>query len=80
LVVKVQTTGNISPGKTFVKNHFRTIEYLAAAATSPAVLTSAQNAKWGAPTVGSAIWVKASVIQLSSGLESGFLTAKAIVS
>ena len=37
-VVKVQTTGNLSAGKSFVKNHFRTIEYLAAAATSPAIL------------------------------------------
>jgi hypothetical protein len=80
LAIKVQTTGNLSAGKSFVKNHFRTIEYVAAAATSPAVLTTAQNAKWGAPTVGSVIWVRASVISIATGYESLAIQAKAVVS
>jgi hypothetical protein len=80
LAIKVQTTGNLSAGKSFVKNHFRTIEYVAAAATTPAILTTAQNAKWGAPTVGSVIWVRASVISIATGYESLAIQAKAVVS
>lgn len=80
LAIKVQTTGNLSAGKSFVKNKFRTIEYVAAAATSPAVLTTAQNAKWGAPTAGSKIFVKCTVISIATGYESLATQTSAVVS
>lgn len=80
LAIKVQTTGNLSAGKSFVKNKFRTIEYIAAAASSPTVLTTAQNAKWGAPTAGSKIYVKCTVISIATGYESLATQTSAIVS
>jgi hypothetical protein len=76
----IQTTGNLSAGKSFVKNRFRTIHYAAAAAASPYVATTAQNAKWGAPTLGSKIFVRAYMIDIVGGYKSLPLIASAIVS
>ena len=76
----IQTTGNLSAGKAFVKNRFRTIHYAAAAAASPYVATTAQNAKWGAPTLGSQIFVRAFMIDIVGGYKSLPLIASAIVS
>ena len=76
----IQTTGNLSSGKSFVKNRFRTIHYAAAAAASPYVATTAQNAKWGAPTLGSTIFVRAYMIDIVGGYKSLPLIASAVVS
>jgi hypothetical protein len=76
----VQTTGNLSAGKSFVKNRFRTIHYAVAAAASPYVATTQQNAKWGAPTLGSKIFVRAYMIDVVGGYKSLPLIASAIVS
>jgi len=76
----IQTTGNLSAGKSFVKNRFRTIHYAAAAAASPYVATTAQNAKWGAPTLGSKIFVRAFMIDIVGGYKSLPLIASTIVS
>ena len=76
----IQTTGNLSAGKSFVKNRFRTIHYVAAAAASPYVATAAQNAKWGAPTLGSKIFVRAYMVDIVGGYKSQALIASAIVS
>ena len=76
----IQTTGNLSAGKAFVKNRFRSIHYLAAAAASPYVATAAQNAKWGAPTAGSKIFVRAYMIDIVGGYKSQALIASAVVS
>jgi len=76
----IQTTGNLSAGKSFVKNRFRTIHYAAAAAASPYVATTQQNAKWGAPTLGSKIFVRAYMIDIVGGYKSLPLIASAVVS
>jgi hypothetical protein len=76
----IQTTGNLSAGKSFVKNRFRTIHYLAAAAASPYVATTAQNSKWGSPTLGSKIFVRAYMIDIVGGYKSLPLQASTVVS
>ena len=77
---QVRMTSNVSAGITFVKNHYRTIAYLAPAAASPYVATTAWNAKFGSPVAGSQIWVSVRSVGLLTGFLSTPLVASAIVS
>lgn len=79
-VIQVKATNNLSAGISFVKNHYRTIEYIAPAATSPAVLTTAYDAKWGSPVTGSKIWIEAKTISKTTGLVSLPVQCSAVVS
>lgn len=63
----VQATGNIGPGKNFVKNQFRTISYLAAAATSPANLLAAFTAVHGALVEGQKVFIRAFYVSTITG-------------
>ncbi len=65
--IAVQTTGNVGPGKTFVKNLFRQTQLVAAAATSPANLAAAFTALHGAPVEGQKIFVRAFLISTDTG-------------
>lgn len=77
---QVRMTSNLSAGITFVKNHYRTIAYLAPAAASPYVATTAWNAKFGAPVAGEQIWVSVKAIGLLTGFVSTPIVASCIVS
>ena len=79
-VLQVKATNNLSAGISFVKNHYRTIEYVAPAASSPAVLTTAYDAKWGSPVTGSKIWVEVKVVSKTTGLVSLPISTFAVVS
>lgn len=65
--VCIQATGNVGPGKSFVKNLFRTIDYLDAAATSPANLLTAFQAVHGDPVEGQKIFVRAFMVSTVTG-------------
>lgn len=63
----VQTTGNVGAGKSFVKNLYRFISFLDAAATSPANLLAAFEAVHGAPVAGQQIFAKVYMISKLTG-------------
>lgn len=79
-VILVRMTNNLSAGISFVKNHYRTVEYIAPAATSPAVLTTTYVAKWGEPVTGSKIWLEAKTVSKTTGLVSLPVQCNAVVS
>jgi hypothetical protein len=63
----VFATGNVTPGKTFVKNLFRFIGFVSAAATSPANLLTAYQAVHGNPVDGNKIFIRAFIISTDTG-------------
>jgi hypothetical protein len=63
----IQTTGNVGPGKSFVKNLFRQVSVQAAAATSPATITTEFAAIHGAPVEGQKIFVRAFLVSTITG-------------
>ena len=65
--VAVFATPNVPPGRSFVKNLFRKVTYLAAAAASPAVLTVQYAARFGAPVTGQKITVKLFMLNITTG-------------
>jgi hypothetical protein len=66
--IRVSATEAIAPGKTFVKNKFRFIQLIAAAAASPAALGAAYIARLGAiGAAGKNIWIKTEYISLTTG-------------
>lgn len=75
----IQTTGNVGPGKSYVKNLFRTIGYQAAAATSPANLLSDFEAVHGAPVAGQKIFVRAFMVSTVTGQAGIPVQAQTIV-
>lgn len=77
---QVFATPGLSAGKQFVKNRFRSVSYLAAAAASPAVITTAYDAKFGAPIAGQTIWFKVRAISSATGYVSNFVQASCVVS
>ena len=66
-VIVIQSTGNVTPGKSFVKNLFRTILPISAAATSPQNLLAAFTAKHGPVVVGQKIFIRAYFVSVLSG-------------
>ena len=57
----------VSAGRSFVKNRFRQFTTVAAAATSPANIFTAYNARFGAPVVGQKIFIKIVQIDIATG-------------
>ncbi len=75
----VEATAQLSPGISFVsRSRFRQLLITAAAAASPAVLTSAYNAKFGTLVSGKKIFFRLTVIT-SDGQRSAPLTSSATV-
>jgi hypothetical protein len=65
--IAIQTTGNVGPGKSFVKNLFRQVTYVPAAGSSPATITAEFAAVHGAPVAGQKIFVRAFLVSTDSG-------------
>ncbi len=60
-------TGNVTPGKSFVKNLFRVVTSSAAAATSPYDISAAWTAMFGDPVTGMKNFVQAFYISTTTG-------------
>lgn len=63
----VMGTPNITPGISFVKNRFRFVDAIAAAATSPYDISAAYTALFGDPVTGQKIFIKAFLISTITG-------------
>jgi hypothetical protein len=63
----IRATAPVSPGKSFVKNLFRIIDVLPAAAASPNVITAAYNAKFGSGSAGQKVYFSIEQIDNTSG-------------
>lgn len=75
----ISATGQVSPGKSFVKNLYRNIKVVAAAATSPVNALSAYNAKFGTLVAGQKLFVSVQAIDLLTGLKSLAVSVEVIV-
>lgn len=78
--IVIRTTGNTTPGKSFVKNMFRTITTMAPGTVSPKLLTATFAAKFGAPVIGQKIFVQAYLVSALSGQAGIAAQTMAIVS
>ena len=67
---EVWATPGLSPGKNFVKSQFRLIQVIAAAGTSPTVITTAYSARFGAYIIGTKIFVYLVAVGTLTGLKS----------
>jgi len=67
MAVVVRATPGQSPGKSFVKSEFRIITTLAAAATSPADIFAAYEAKFGTPVEGTRIFFQLTTVNITTG-------------
>lgn len=74
-----QTTGNVTPGKSFVKNLFRFIAIAAAGPSSPQDLLFDFTAVHGNPVEGQKIFIKTFLVSVDSGQAGIPLQAVAIV-
>lgn len=74
----VEGVGNVPPGRSFVKNLFRSIAVIAAADTSPAVLSTPFNAKFGAPVEGNQTFVRCTMISTITGQRGVPIQANAV--
>lgn len=63
----IMATGNVTPGKNFVKNLYRTVTFVDAAGTSPADISAAWTAKFGDPVEDQKVFVKAFFISKTTG-------------
>lgn len=63
----VRAAGNVGQGKTFVKNLYRNVSVLDAAATSPAVISADYAAKFGPPIAGLKTFVQIFLISTTTG-------------
>lgn len=77
--IVIQATPNISAGVSFVKNRYRFISYIAAAATSPQALTVPYAAVHGAPVVGMKIFIRAFIVSNTTGQAGIPVTVSTIV-
>ena len=75
----VQTTGNVPPGKTFVKNLFRNVAVIPPAGTSPHATGSAFATVHGAPVAGMQIFVRVFLISTTTGQAGIPLQASTVV-
>jgi hypothetical protein len=77
----LEATPSMSPGKSFVKNQFRVIDILTSADASPAAVTAAYAAKFGAPgEVGQKIHLRAKIIDNATGLVGAVVQTTAVIS
>lgn len=63
----IEATPSMSPGRNFVKNEFRFIQTVAAAATSPQAITTAYDLKFGDVTTGQKAYVRAFLVNNTTG-------------
>lgn len=76
----VSATRPLSAGISFVKSEFRIIKILAAAATTPANLSSEYAAIFGAPSsIGSKIFIQIKIVDLATGIAGTPVQASALV-
>lgn len=66
----VEATQQVSPGKNFLKNLYRVINTLPAAATSPSANGGAYTTKFGAIVLGQKIGIRIKAVDLLTGLTS----------
>lgn len=67
---EVWATPGLSPGKSFVKSQFRLIQVIAAAGTSPTVITTAYSARFGAYIIGTKIFLYLVNVGNATGIKS----------
>lgn len=77
--IQVWATEGVSPGKLFVKNKFRLVDFFAGGAASPHVFTTEYNAKFGQPPVGTRVAVRLVSINNTTGEASVASEASVIV-
>lgn len=75
----VEATAQQSAGRSFVKNKYRRIATVAAAATSPYDLLADYNAKFGSLTAGTKVFVRCKFIDTATGFESQYIATDCIV-
>lgn len=75
----IEATPQVSAGVSFVKSEFRKLKVVAAAGASPAVLTADYLARFGARVAGQKIFVRVTLVSLTTGLQSGSVTHSALV-
>jgi hypothetical protein len=73
-------TPGLSAGKSYVKSQYRFIEAIAAAATSPQVVTTAYAARFGQAAVGSKVFVYLKSVGTLTGLTAKSAVTSVIVS
>ena len=66
----VEATRPLSAGISFVKNQYRFVQTVAAAATSPQDIFTAYNLLFGAPVSGKKIFIRVTVVNTTSGLKT----------
>lgn len=65
--IAIFTTGNVAPGKSFVKNLYRKVTYINPAQTTPQNLLSAFQAIHGNPVAGQKVFTKAFMVSQVTG-------------
>lgn len=65
--IQVWATPGMSPGKSFFKNDYRLLTTFVGGAASPAVITTAYNARFGQPAIGTKVAVKLVSVNDSTG-------------
>lgn len=75
----VFATPNVTPGRSFVKNLFRFVDALAAAAASPFDISAAYTALFGDPVAGNKVFVKAFYVSTITGQAGIPVQAQTIV-
>ena len=68
--IQVWATPGVSPGKSFVKNEFRLVTTFVGGAASPAVFTTAYDARFGQPAVDTKVYVQLVSINDTTGENS----------
>jgi len=75
----VFATPNVTPGRSFVKNLFRFVQALAAAAAGPFDISAAYTALFGDPVTGNKVFVKAFYVSTITGQAGIPVQAQTIV-
>jgi hypothetical protein len=77
--IVIEATPNVTPGKTFVKNLFRTVAFASPTTASPYDLSADYNAIFGNPVAGQKIFVRVRLISEITGQSGIPLQAVTIV-
>lgn len=75
----IEAVANVAPGKSFVKNLFRSIHAVAAAGTSPYNGNTSIAAKFGAPVAGNQLFVRATMISTTTGQRGVPIQAQVVI-
>jgi hypothetical protein len=77
----IEATEPMSAGRNFVGSQYRVLEVMAAAQTSPRVITTVYAAKFGGPgNAGEKVFFRVRAINSTTGQAGGTLTCSAVVS